>query len=169
MRKLLKSHTFSKILLLMSLFTPALGQDTAPKAPPTADAKPSEHPVIDAAVEASKKTAEVLGNVAHRAREGIHAATKPDPDPSKDKEENEEDECDDGDDKPDNKSKKETLKEKGKDLKDKAGDTKDDAVANVKKGKRKAERVASDTKEKLEEGADKAKEKAKDLKDKVTS
>lgn len=167
MRKLLKSHKFSKILLLMSIFTPALGQDAAPKVPSPGDAKPSEHPVIDAAVDATKKTAEVMGNVAHRAREGIHAATKPAP--SKDKEENDEEECEDDDNTDDKSTKEETLKKKVEDLKEKADDAKDDAVANAKKGKRKAERAASDAKDKVSEGAEKTKEKARDLKDKATS
>jgi hypothetical protein len=173
MSKFLKSHKFSKILLLMSIFTPALGQTTdsqaAARTESPSDAKPSEHPVIDAAVEATKKTAEVIGNVAHRAREGIHAATKPASDPSKDSEEDDECGSEDEDDKTDNKSTKETLNEKGKDLKDKAGDIKDDAVANAKKGKRKVERAASDTKDNVKEGAEAAKEKAADIKDKITS
>ncbi|MBY0280606.1 MAG: hypothetical protein K2W94_00400 [Alphaproteobacteria bacterium] len=160
MRKPLKSYKFSKILLLMSIFAPALwGQTSDQQAVSSefsSDKKPSEHPVVDAAVEATKKTAEV-GEVAHRAREGIHAATKPSSDSSKDKEENDEGKSEDENDK----SAKETLKEKGKDLKDKAGDAKDDAVAGVKKGKRKAERAVSDAKDTFEE-------KPKDIKDKVT-
>ena len=169
MFKLFKSHKFSKIILLMSTFVPAaLGQTSDSQAPaPTessSDAKPSEHPVIDATVSAAKKTAEVIGNVAHRAREGIHEATKPSQDTSKDEEEN--DECG-ADGKNDNKSTKETLKEKGKDLQsaakekgkditEAAGDAKDKAEAGVKIGKRKAERLASDAKDKIEETKDKA-------------